>query len=412
MGDYTFIGGRVPQDGFGEYEVWPTRAAYERATSGMAARSRPMPWTGHPIAGLGDVAAVKVPYSYSTSGGVVGAYAAVDPWQPECGSVFGTQQMLIDLGYGKTAIGTLVVDGQRGPVTNAALAKFAVDHSAPYMPGTDPKGALCAILINKWLSTQQQPPGECPAGQTKVFGFCMPSGQVPPPAPSGGCPQGWVGSPPYCMPTALPPGWEQPTPPPATPPSTSTCPPGTIGWPPACLPFKWPPGEPVPTMCPPGTTGSPPNCAPAPCPSGMVGTPGNCQPAPEPKKAGLSTGAIIGIVAGGVGLVALVAALAAGKKKSAPSSYRPNPRKAKMANVPHRKTAPKRYRKTGATKRSDYAWPKGFAYPIHKAKYVRAALGRFGKYKSRYPSAVRRTIAKRLNMAKKRFSIGGKPVKS
>jgi hypothetical protein len=72
-------------------------------------------------------------------------------------------------------------------------------------------------------------------------------------------------------------------------------------------------------------------------------------------------------------------------------------------------TPPKKYREMGATKPSDYAWPEGFMYPIHDAKHVRAAASRFGKYKASYPLKMRQTIAKRLNAAKKKFGVGGKP---
>lgn len=72
---------------------------------------------------------------------------------------------------------------------------------------------------------------------------------------------------------------------------------------------------------------------------------------------------------------------------------------------------PKKYRRMGAVRRSQYAWPAGYKYPVHSAKYTRAAASRFAKHKTDYPMSVRRTIAKRINQAKRKFGIGGPPVK-
>lgn len=83
----------------------------------------------------------------------------------------------------------------------------------------------------------------------------------------------------------------------------------------------------------------------------------------------------------------------------------------KKRRLGHR-TPPKKYRKMGATKPEHYAWPEGFMYPIHDATHVRAAASRFGKHKSSYPTEMRQTIAKRINEAKKKFGIGGKPIRA
>jgi hypothetical protein len=85
------------------------------------------------------------------------------------------------------------------------------------------------------------------------------------------------------------------------------------------------------------------------------------------------------------------------------------------------KIPPKKYRQLGATRPDDYAWPKGYMYPVVfrtktgrikpsvSRKKIRAAASYYGKNKNQYPPAVRRTIARNINKAKKRFGIGGKP---
>lgn len=84
---------------------------------------------------------------------------------------------------------------------------------------------------------------------------------------------------------------------------------------------------------------------------------------------------------------------------------------------------PKKYRDKGARRASDYAYPAGYQYPLvfrtrsGKVKpkltrsHIRAASARFAKYKRRYPPAIRRQIAKRINQAKRRYGVGGQIVK-
>jgi hypothetical protein len=75
-------------------------------------------------------------------------------------------------------------------------------------------------------------------------------------------------------------------------------------------------------------------------------------------------------------------------------------------------TPPKSYRKLGATKRSDYAFPECFKYPIkmkvtkHTKAHIRTAASRFGKHKARLPPAIRAAVAKRIDAAKKQHHIG------
>lgn len=70
-------------------------------------------------------------------------------------------------------------------------------------------------------------------------------------------------------------------------------------------------------------------------------------------------------------------------------------------------TPPKAYRREGATKRSDYADPKRYKYPVHKAENVRNALSRFGDAKNRegYSSAEQKAIARRIIQAAKKHKI-------
>ena len=69
-------------------------------------------------------------------------------------------------------------------------------------------------------------------------------------------------------------------------------------------------------------------------------------------------------------------------------------------------TAPKKYRKIGATQPKHYGWPHGFMYPLVDAKHVRLAASRLGKHGRRYPPVVRAVIARRIDAAKRHFGIG------
>jgi hypothetical protein len=94
--------------------------------------------------------------------------------------------------------------------------------------------------------------------------------------------------------------------------------------------------------------------------------------------------------------------------------------KVKGGRVFGHKVPPKKYRDKGARRQDDYAWPAGYKYPVVfrtktgrikptlSARRTRAAAAYFGKNKHLYPPAVRRTIARNINRAKKRFGIGGK----
>jgi peptidoglycan hydrolase-like protein with peptidoglycan-binding domain len=145
-----------------------------------------------------------------------------------------------------------------------------------------------------------------------------------------------------------------------------------------------------------------------------------------------------GVVAGGVLAVVLLAMAFGGGPTPAREPYTgtatatPNRRrrrrkKTMKANGRRRRggrkpkgghrVAPAKYRRMGATARSDYAYPAGFMYPIrfHKGrkvkrrttiKHIRAAAARFGKFARRYPSHVRKTIRARIAKAERQYHIG------
>ena len=81
-----------------------------------------------------------------------------------------------------------------------------------------------------------------------------------------------------------------------------------------------------------------------------------------------------------------------------------------------RKSAPAKYRRLGATRRSDYAYPDAFKYPLvfrtggrvdydTSRKHIAAAKGYFTKHKHRYQMAMRQVIARNINKAAKRFGL-------
>jgi len=84
---------------------------------------------------------------------------------------------------------------------------------------------------------------------------------------------------------------------------------------------------------------------------------------------------------------------------------------------------PKSYYKLGAKRPKDYAWPKGYQYPLvfrtstgkinvaRTIKHIKNAKSRFSQNKHLYPMAVRKTIARNINAANKRFHVGGETIK-
>lgn len=126
-------------------------------------------------------------------------------------------------------------------------------------------------------------------------------------------------------------------------------------------------------------------------------------------------------------------------RSTRPESMRPNLRRAKTVRGKRRRakrgkimtvkggrrfghqSPPKRYWKQGARRASDYAWPKGYKYPLVfrtktgkvrpqvSRRRTRAAASYFARNKHLYPVTVRRTIARNINKAKRKLGIGGKP---
>jgi hypothetical protein len=84
---------------------------------------------------------------------------------------------------------------------------------------------------------------------------------------------------------------------------------------------------------------------------------------------------------------------------------------------------PKRYYNMGARRQSDYAAPAQYGYPLVfrtasgeikpqvTRRHIVAAKGKFTKFKSRYPMKLRRQIARNINKASKSYGVGGKVVK-
>jgi hypothetical protein len=85
---------------------------------------------------------------------------------------------------------------------------------------------------------------------------------------------------------------------------------------------------------------------------------------------------------------------------------------------------PKRYYKMGAKRPSDYADPEHYKYPLifrgpsgkvnvkRTKAHIRSAQSYFAKHKRKYPMGTRRKIASSINKAKKRYGVGGKLVKA
>jgi hypothetical protein len=85
---------------------------------------------------------------------------------------------------------------------------------------------------------------------------------------------------------------------------------------------------------------------------------------------------------------------------------------------------PKRYYKMGAKRPSDYADPEHYKYPLvfrgpsgkvntkKTQAHIRAAQSYFAKHKRKYPMTTRQKIARNINKAKRQHGVGGKVVKA
>ncbi len=317
------------------------------------------------------------------------------------------------------------------------------------------------------------PPGQCgwpPYCYPCEPGAPVPSGPVTPPTTEQ-CPPGTYGMPPYCygMPGEAP-APETPDP------TGETCPPGTYGMPPYCygIPGQMPPGVPgVPEPPAPGVP-EPQPPAPGPAPS-VPGAPGPA-PAPTPpgiepvqpswweQRSDTEKAVIIG--AAGIAGVLLVAGFMGKKKKrggamatanrrrrtrrararrrgrrtkrnirrvrcksnarrkAAPSlpAFKPaawtERRRSKLKCAGDKRIgnchckAPLKYAREGASRPSDYAYPKCFQFPLYfnsadkSRRHIRNAAARFAQNMHRYPPDVQRVMYRNIMKAKKAYGIG------
>jgi hypothetical protein len=253
----------------------------------------------------------------------------------------------------------------------------------------------------------------CPEGQIGYGGTCIPdpfytpstpTPTVPTPTPTTplpptGCPEGQYGVPGACFPL--------PSTVPGTTPATPTCP-GGQSWAPAlnkCVPI---PGGVDPTE-----PTAEQNCT---AQGGRWNaSTGVCEQVAQSSVSASwwsdRTTAEKGLMVGGAALAGfMLVSLLTGK-----DSYRPNLApsvKKTSTGIPlvrgrrwGHASPPKRYRKLGATRPSDYAYPARFMYPIHDRQRVVAAKGYFAKHKRSYPKPIRDQIAGNINKAARRFGL-------
>lgn len=367
---------------------------------------------------------------------------------PNCGSPVGLQWMLWTMGFYEGPI-----DGNIGPDTRAGLVAYGLSKGIFYDPQTTPSGAICQALIADYAAFMAEPPGatpttagQCPAGQWGTPPYCygQPTEQPPErPAGAGTCPEGTMGLPPYCV--AMPGYTAQPPAPTAT-----TCPQGQVGVPPNCygLPTGIPAVPGLPTTIP-GLPGVPPVQPPppgVPKPSLPPPTVPQTPPALPPGEKAEARGwwaersdgeKLLLVVGGALVVVAGVAALSGGGKKRTASSYTPNRRtrgrkmrrnlrgarrkaaqrrarggkvvKLKGGRRFGRGIPAKKYRKKGFVRKSQYAWPAGYMYPIGDYKHCKSAVSRFQKHKVRYPPRVRKVIAHNLLVCAPRVGMSLSP---
>ena len=217
-------------------------------------------------------------------------------------------------------------------------------------------------------------------------------------------------------------------------PGCQPCPAGTYGCGPSyCYAApSWAPGQeqkappvnetqPVQVTCPPGTTLMQGQCVPT--------VPGAVTPAEPPKPSWWSQRTDTEkwmVIGGGVlGAVALLALLRGASHAEVYSeNLRARPFRRTPTGLPRvagkrwgSPRPPARYRRLGAVRASDYAFPERFKYPLvfrgrgGKVNYERSrrhvwnAKTRFTQFKHRYPTAIRRTIASNINRAARRFGL-------
>lgn len=188
----------------------------------------------------------------------------------------------------------------------------------------------------------------------------------------------------------------------------------------------------LPPSSPPSSPGSPPPPAGPPrtlmatkypdIPYVHPGTPSTQQTVSENSSSSQSGGSSktgIGLLLAGA---VVLGAIGYFMMKDPTTGYRPNRScgmRTKTGGKFGRCSAPKRYRKKGARRAADYAYPSGFQYPLvfrtssgkvkteTTRRHIASAARYFARHKHRYTQAVRRTIAKKINAAKRRYGVGG-----
>ena len=231
------------------------------------------------------------------------------------------------------------------------------------------------------------------------------------PATCEPCPEGQYGCVPYCYGV---PTWGGDTTPPGenkVPGTGGTCPEGQVGIPPACAAIPALPGVPaVPGQTPPPAVPAQQQAAVEPSPKSWWG-----------KLTDTEKWVVVGL--GTLGGVALLALLRGASRPRYAANLRGKPGR-KVHRVPivkgkrwGRASAPKKYRTLGAKHPSDFAYPSRFMYPVvfrrsdgtvnaaRSRRHVASGKGYFTKHKRCYPVGVRRTIARNLNRAARRFGL-------
>lgn len=272
-----------------------------------------------------------------------------------CNSPFAVQQMLKDLGY------TVDVDGQIGNQTFAALKKFAAEHGASYAPGSFPKGDICSALTAAW---QAKKGAAAPAPvKAPAPGLFVPSSGTQYAALKKAIAQGQAAAKAKAAQQAA---------------------------------------------------------AKAAAQAAALAT----QEAQAAAEGGIgdwwknqSTAAKVAMGVGGLALVGGLIYFAVLRKPAAkmtPNKARGGKRAAKkrisslkpLPSSQRPKTCRARRPKGYPTSRGQYALPECWMYPLDTKKHVRTAAARFGKHKRRYSKQARAKIAKRIDLAKRRFHIG------
>jgi hypothetical protein len=303
-----------------------------------------------------------------------------------CGSKFGMQQMLQDLGYY-----TGIIDGKVGTGTMAAMKTFGAEHGVPIVGSLS--NAWCQKLMDVWQARMQPAPAPSPA----------------PPPPAG-------------RPNGQPPSNGGPVTTPGNGNGTPAAPSNGNGN---------------------GVTPAAPGAGPIDKAKAWW----NEQSTGVKAAIGIGGVAIVGLII--YALVGGKKKATPNRRRRYRRNRAPKKRmtqaqqtalkrirgkraKAKTGKISTLKSGkryghlkpPKRYYKMGAKRPSDYADPEHYKYPLvfrgpsgkvntkKTQAHIRAAQGYFAKHKRKYPMATRRKIARNINKAKRQYGVGGKVVKA